>query len=437
MRATARRREIALRIALGATRRTVIRQLVTESVVLALAGGVAGLLVIPQVNALIVGILPPGIPLPLDLDPPLDGKIFGFAFALSLLTGILFGLLPALQSSRPDVQQALQEGTPGAGAAPGRQRLRRALVVAQLALAVVLLAATGLFLVSLHNAARIDPGFDRQGVLLVGFDFPAAIDRTSAIPFYRRVLERVSALPGVEAASYGNHPPLWIEGGDWEEVAVDGYTPGPEENMKIDVTLTWPGYFALMRMPLSAGRDFAERDDARSQRVAIVNEAFASRYLAGRPPVGAKLRVAGNETIVVGLVRTAKYRNLTEPPRPFVYLPQLQTLPAGTALHVRVAPGTPRRPDARPDPGAGPLDRPARGDGRRRPRRRHGDGRPPAASRRAIPRRPRSPGAPPLVARDLRGDRVCGVAPDSGRSACASRSAHARTRCGRWCFARA
>jgi putative ABC transport system permease protein len=344
VRASARRREIALRIALGATRRTVIRQLVTESVVLALAGGLAGLLVIPQVNALIVGILPPGIPLPLDLDPPLDAKIFAFAFALSLATGVLFGLLPALQSSRPDVQQALQEGTPGAGAAPGRQRLRRALVVAQLALAVVLLAATGLFLVSLRNAARIDPGFDRQGVLLVGFDFPAAIDRTSAIPFYRRLLERVAALPGVEAASYGNHPPLWIEGGDWDEVAVDGYTPGPDENMKIDVTLTWPGYFALMRMPLSGGRDFTERDDTRSQRVSIVNEAFASRYLANRPPLGARIRVSGSETVVVGVVRTAKYRNLTEPPRPFVYLPQLQTLPAGTALHVRVAPGTPEGP---------------------------------------------------------------------------------------------
>jgi len=344
VRATARRREIALRIALGATRSRLVRQLVTESAVLALAGGAFGLLLIPQVNALIAGILPPGIPLPIDLDPPLDGKVFAFAFGLSLVTGVLFGLLPALQASRPDVQEEIQEGTPGAGTGPGRQRVRRVLVVAQLALAVVLLSATGLFLVSLRNAERIDPGFDRANVLLVGFDFPAAIDRVSSVPFYRRVLERVERIPGVVAASYGNHPPLWIEGGDWEEVSVDGYAPGPDENMKIDITLTWPGYFELMRMPIASGRDFTERDDARSEPVAIVNEAFVSRFLAGRAPLGARVRMAGAERIVVGVVRTAKYRSLTEPPRPFVYLPQLQILPSGTALHVRVAPGTPSGP---------------------------------------------------------------------------------------------
>src|SRR5262245_41801 len=344
VRASARRREIALRIALGATRGRLVRQLVTESAVLALAGGAVGLLLIPQVNALIAGILPPGIPLPIDLDPPLDGRVFAFAFGLSLVTGILFGLLPALHASRAEVQEEIQEGTPGAGTGPRRQRLRRVLVVAQLALAVVLLCATGLFLVSLRNAERIDPGFDRSDVLLVGFDFPAAIDRVSAIPFYRRVLERVERIPGVVAASYGNHPPLWIEGGDRGEGAVDGYVPGPDENMKIDITLTWPGYFELMRMPLASGRDFTEQDDAHSQPVAIVNEAFASRYLTGRPPLSAKVRMAGADRLVVGVVRTAKYRSLTESPRPFVYLPQLQILPAGTALHVRIAPGTPPGP---------------------------------------------------------------------------------------------
>ncbi len=344
VRATARRREIAVRLALGATRGRLVRQLVTESAVLSLLGGAAGFLLVPYVNSLLGSVLPPGIPLPLDLDPPMDAGLFAFGFGLSLATGILFGLVPGLQASRADVQQELQEGGAGAGTGRGRQRLRRILVVAQLSLALLLLTATGLLLRSLQNAERIDPGFDRSNVLLVGFDFPASIDRAHSVPFYRRLLERVAGIPGVVAASYANHPPLWIEGGDWEEVRIDGYTPGPDENMKIDVALTWPGYFSLMRMPLLAGRDFSEHDDTNTAPVAIVNQAFASRYLAGRPGLGSRIWIGGDETLIVGIVGTAKYRSLTEAPRPYFYLPQLQQLPPGTALHVRLAPGTPAGP---------------------------------------------------------------------------------------------
>ena len=341
VRATGRRREIAVRLALGATRGRLVRQLVTESALLSLLGGAAGFLVIPYVNGLLGSLLTPGVPLPIDLDPPLDGAVFTFGLGLSLATGVLFGLVPAIQASRPDVQQDLQEGTSAAGTGLARQRLRRVLVVAQLALALLLLSATGLFVKSLRNAGRIDPGFDRSNVLLVGFDFPASIDRTHSVPFYRRLLEGVSRVPGVVAATYANHPPLWMEGGDWEEIRVDGYTPGRDENMKIYVALTWPGYFSLMRMPLLAGRDFTEHDDTSSTRVAVVNQAFAERYLKGRPAVGSRIWVGDDETVIVGVARTAKYRTLTEPPNPYLYLPQLQTLPPGTALHVRIAPGTP------------------------------------------------------------------------------------------------
>ncbi len=340
VRATGRRREIAVRLALGATRRRLVQQLVTESVLLACAGGVAGFLLVPYVNRLLAGLAPAGIPLPIDLVPALDARLFGFGLAVSLLAGVLAGLVPALQASRPNVAEGLGDGTAGGGTSPRRQRLRRGLVVTQIALALVLLTTTGLFLASLRNANRIDPGFDRSNVLLVGFDFPASIDRTHARPFYTQLLRRVAAIPGVVAASYGNHTPLWLEGGDWEDVRVDGYTPGPDESMKIDVTLTWPRYFSVMRMPLLAGRDFDEQDDAQSGRVAIVNQAFAARYLGGAQAVGSRIWILDHETTVVGVARTAKYRSLTEAPRPFVYLPQLQTLPSGTALHVRVAPAT-------------------------------------------------------------------------------------------------
>jgi predicted permease len=338
VRATARRREFAVRLALGATRGRLVRQLVTESVVLALAGAAVGLLVVPYVNALFNALLPTGA-LPADLIPALDVRVFAFGFVLALTAGVLSGLAPALQMSRPNVDRDLREGGAGSGLGRSPQRLRRGLVTAQLALALMLLAGAGLVVESLWNARRLDPGFDPTHVVIVGFDFPAALDRMHSVPFYRSLLERTAAVPGVVAASYGNHVPLWVEGGDWEEIRVDGYTPGPDENMKIDVTQTWPGYFAVMRMPIITGRDFTEHDDRNSRGVAIVNQAFASRYLKGRPAVGSRFRLWGEDVEIVGVVQTARYRSLTEAPRPFIYLPQLWILPPGTALHARIAPG--------------------------------------------------------------------------------------------------
>ena len=339
VRATRRRREIAVRLALGATRGRLVRQLVTESVLLSLAGAVAGFLLVPYVNALFSGLLPQGQPLPIDLEPPFDLRLFGFGVTLALATGVLFGLVPAWGASGGRVETDLKEGGQGTSAGRGRQSVRRWLVVAQLSLSLLLLTAAGLFFRSLERAALINPGFDRTNVVVAGFDFPASIDRTHSTPFYRTLLDRVRALPGVVAASYGNHVPLWLEGYDWEEVRVDGYTPGPDENMKILVTLTWPGYFSVMHMPLTGGRDFTEHDDVRSAPVAIVNQAFADRYLSGKATLGSRIRIMGDDTLIVGVAETAKYRSLTEEPRPLVYLPQLQTLPSGTALHVRIAPG--------------------------------------------------------------------------------------------------
>jgi len=291
------------------------------------------------VNGLLGGIVPNNAAMPIDLLPPLDARVFAFGFGLALLTGILFGLAPAMQASRPDVEQALREASPGAGRR--RQRTRRGLVVAQLALALVLLSATGLFVRSLQNARHIDPGFDSSHVLLMGFDFPKELDRTHSAPFFRRLLAATKAIPGVESASYGNHVPLWLEGGDWEEVRIDGYTPGPDENMKIDISLTWPGYFSVMKIPLTEGRDFTEQDDTHGMPVAIVNQAFASRYLAGKTASGSRIWINDTSTLVVGVARTARYRRLTEEPRPFLYAPHLQWLPSGTALHVRIAPEAP------------------------------------------------------------------------------------------------
>ena len=341
-RASARRREIAVRLALGASRGRLVRQLLCESLLLSAAGGLAGLLIVPWVNAILLALLPSS-PLPLDLEPSLDGAVFAFGFGLSVLSGLLFGLTPALQASRPDLAEALKEaGSALSGGA--RPRLRRALVVSEVALALLLLVTTGLFLRSLSAAQAINPGFERSNVLVFGFDTSGDVSGTRAIPFYGELLRRVRSLPGVVSASYGNHVPLGLEGGDWEETSVDGYVPGPGENMKIYVDDVWPGYFQTLKIPLLAGRDFLDLDAAGRQPVAIVNEAFAKRYLAGRSPLEATLRIGGAPMRIVGVIPSIKYRSLSEPATPHVYLPHLQAAPNGTALWVRLRPGADRAP---------------------------------------------------------------------------------------------
>lgn len=342
-RASTRRREIAVRLALGASRSRLVRQLLSESLLLSLLGGVAGLLMVPWINGLLESLLPL-TPAPLDLMPTLDAPIFLFGFLLSLASGTIFGLVPALQASRPAVAEDLKES--GSALSSGsRPRLRRALVVSEIALALLLSVTTGLFLKSLTRAQTMDPGFDKSNVLLFGFDIPGPLNGSRAIPMYEELLRRVRRIPGVASASYGNHVPLGLEGGDWEETSVDGYVPAPNENMKIYVDDLWPGYFQTLRIPVLAGRDFTEGDREGTQPVAIVNAAFARRFLAGGV-VGATIRMGGDPIRVVGLVPTIKYRSLSESPLPLVYLPHLQAAPAGTALFVRLSPSAARAPIA-------------------------------------------------------------------------------------------
>ena len=341
-RSSTRRREIAVRLALGASRSRLVRQLLCESLLLSTAGGIAGLLLVPWINALLLALLP-STPLPLDLTPRLDPAIFLFGLGVSVLSGILFGLAPALQASRPDLAEALKEsGSALSGGA--RPRLRRALVVSEVALALLLLVTTGLFVKSLSVAETMDPGFDRTNVLVFGFDMTGDLAGVRAIPFYGELLRRARALPGVVSASYGNHVPLGLEGGDWEETSIDGYVPGPNENMKIYVDDVWPGYFQTLKIPILAGRDFIEGDAAGTQPVAVVNDTFARRYLSGRDPLGRTIRMGDDAIRIVGVVPSIKYRSLALPAPPLVYLPHLQAAPAGTALWVRLKPGIDRAP---------------------------------------------------------------------------------------------
>jgi predicted permease len=318
-RAVSRRREMATRRALGAGPAAVVRQLFIESLLLALAGGLAGLGLARLSNAAVSALRLP-VPIDLALGLALDGRVVLFTLAAATLTALVFGLAPALTAARGDLAVLLREGTPAAGSR-GQSRFSGLLVSLQVALSFVLLIDTGLAVRSLRNAHRVDPGFDPRGVVVATFAprlqgySPEETD-----DFLRRLIERVRALPGVESAGLASHLPLTIEI-TFERVAT-GATPDPPARWpSVDGADVGPGYFATLRIPLLRGRAFTDGDRADSPLVAVVNRTFAKRFWPGQEAVGRRLRVAGVESgyEVIGVVGDGKYRTLGEAPRPFLY----------------------------------------------------------------------------------------------------------------------
>ncbi len=332
-RASVRRREIAVRLALGASRRRLVRQLLTESLLLALLGGGAGL-----VLALWSSELPPAFLSPGEangLDASLDWRILVFTLAVSVLTGVLFGLAPALESSRPDLVEALKDGASGHG--QRRFTLRQALVVTQVALALMLLIGAGLFLRSLSRAMTFDPGFASQNLLVASLDTRgAAMSREQGQAFYRQALERIGSLPGVRSASLTGIVPIG-GGGQRRGVQLEGYTPQPNEGLELNCNVVGLDYFNTMGIPLAQGRDFNAQDREGSPGVVIVNEELARRYFPGQNPIGKRLRFGSNRSYleIIGVARSAKYRRLREAPLPFIYIPLEQEYRGGMTLLVR------------------------------------------------------------------------------------------------------
>ena len=345
-RASTRRREIAIRLALGASRRRLVRQLITESVVLALAGGGVGLVISLWTADLLPGFFPAEETALLDLS--VDSRVLLFTLAVSLATGFVFGLAPALHSSRPDLVSALKDDSGGASAGLRRFSLRNALVVAQVALSLVLLVGAGLFLRSLRNAVNFDPGFDADNLLLASLDIRGReLTKERGAQLYRQLQEGVGRLPGVRAASLTRVTPL-SGGGQRRGTFIEGYQPRPNEDTEINTNVVGLNFFGTMGIPVVAGRDFDARDTEKSQPVVVVNEEFARRYYGGRGAVGRRLRTdsEGPYSEIVGVARDAKYRSLRESPLPFIYIPLGQEYQRGMTLLVRtegdplsVAPG--------------------------------------------------------------------------------------------------
>ncbi|HEV7874277.1 MAG TPA: ABC transporter permease [Enterovirga sp.] len=327
VRVSERRREIAVRLALGAGRGRLMRQLLTESMLLALAGGAAGLLFAVWTARLLVTFKPP-LPIPLNLDVPLDWRVLGFTLALALVTGILCGLAPALRASRPNVVSEIKDDSAGAaGQGYKKLGLRNVLVISQVATSTILLVGAGLFLRSLGNAQSIDPGFTlRKGVVVqVVPGLGGAYKEAEGRALYQRLLERARALPGVRSAALSETLPLGLNI-HISRVDLEGQSKPKEERQEVDRVGVAPGYFATLGIPILRGRAFGEQDAPGTPRVVIVNETGARRFWPGQDPIGRRLRFNDEEPwgTVVGVARDGKYRSLGEEPRSFIYHSTIQ-----------------------------------------------------------------------------------------------------------------
>jgi predicted permease len=326
-RATARQKEIALRLAVGASRGRLIRQLLSESVLLSLIGGAAGLGLAVLMNRMLLSFLPADTS-PLTVSAAPSGIALGFTLAIAIATGLLFGLAPALQTTRPELAGTLKDQS-GSVIGGSAVRLRKVLVVAQVALSLLLLIGAGLFLQSLRNLRGLNPGFTTSGLATFSVDptlnaYPAERSRQ----FYRQLLERLQGLPGVTSATLCIMPIL--DGNEWDSsVTVEGYTTKQNQFPDPHMQFTSPGYFSTLHIPILLGRDFRETDDKGTNPVGIVNETFVKKYFAGQNPLGRHLGMGIDpgtklDIEIIGVAKDTRYESLRDEIPDELYRPYRQ-----------------------------------------------------------------------------------------------------------------
>ena len=324
--ATGRRKEFAIQIALGASRARLVRSLLAESLLLAMAGGLLGTLLATRATGalrLFLPAVPPGV----VLDFPLDQGTLTFTLLLTLATGLVVGLATAVRSTRLELQEGLKEGGRASGGG-AHQRTRNGLVVTEMALALVLLIGAGLCLQGLRQARQTDLGLDPDPVLTANLQIGMnGYTPETGLGFYRELRRRLRDLPGVEEAALASWFPLGLGGCKGSGVQVEGYLPPPGDDATYEFAIVSPRYLATLGIPLLAGRDFSDADDMGAERVAIVNQAFAHRFWPGADPLGRRFRARGEWRTIVGVTPTGKYNRLDERPWPFYYLPDQQGAP--------------------------------------------------------------------------------------------------------------
>jgi macrolide transport system ATP-binding/permease protein len=340
-RATGRRKEIAIRLAVGASRGRLVQQLLTEGVLLSLAGGALGLSLAAGINKLVAGIkLPTDIALVFDLR--LDWRVMLFALGLSILTGVVFSLLPALQSSKPALVPSLKDDAKLGGFR--RSRLRNSLVVAQVSLSLILLVCAGLIVRSLQAAQQMRPGFDTHNAVAISFDVGLqGYDETKGRAFQRQILERARAVPGVRSAALTSSLPLALNYNS-AGVYLEGQPATSASNLPLCVPKSVsPGFFDTMGIPFR-GRDFAENEDKKESRVAVVDETFARKFFPGHDPIGKRFNFSGPKDPfweIIGVAGNIKHNSLAETPQPSVFRPQFRDYDTVVTLVARTQ-GDPR-----------------------------------------------------------------------------------------------
>jgi predicted permease len=337
VRSVARRREVAIRLSMGASRWRLVRQLLVESLLLALAGGGAAMLLTRWTASTFAAFFPPTTNLPLTLNGHADRTVLLVTMGISILTALIFGSLPALRTSSLAPIAVLKEEAGSMTAGHYKSRLSSALVVVQISLSLLLLICAGLFTRSLQNARRLDPGFDPKHVLLAWYELgPVGYSAAQGIAFDRQLLTKLEALPGVDSVTLADFSPLsFTLHSDY--VQPDGYVPQPGESMEIDRAVVGPNYFRTMRTPLVAGRDFTAQDSEKSQPVAVVNQEFCDRYWPGGDAIGKRVSLYGRWFTVVGVARNGKYRRLVYARAPAVFLPLFQDYRDPVIIHARVS----------------------------------------------------------------------------------------------------
>jgi predicted permease len=336
-RANGRRKEFATRTALGASRGRMIRQLLTETVLLSVFGGVLGLVFARWAALMLMSVhLPTDIPLRL-FDLRMDWRIFAFAFLAALMTGMIAGLVPSLQASRTDLADTLKAGGRSGGASAGHHRFRNALVVAQVAVSLLLLACAGFFIRSLQNSSHVDMGFRVDHTLMMSVDVGLqGYSEERGQQFFKQLTERVRALPGVRDAAIAGYIPMGNDN-SLDNIYSEGQ---PTDDISRTETafddMVQPSYFRTAGTPVIQGREFTEADSATSPRVAIINDTFAKEIWPGQDPIGKIFRTKkdGPPIQVVGLTRTGKYLFLYEKPQLYAYFPFAQRYSSGANLFV-------------------------------------------------------------------------------------------------------